>query len=160
MSGVKADRPDGWEWTHEHQWKLIERDGLMCEAHPGLPFEHDPECPGPGMPWMVEGRAAIEAFASASARAPSYQGIAEMLPSVLASGAGQKFWDWLGEHMPDASYGEKMLACAAWRAALEQAEREMPPEHGDSDWEEQRNGAIRELLAVLARLAGREVGDE
>lgn len=57
-----SKRPDGWEYTHEHQGKLVQRDGMMCEQHPGLPFEHDPACPGPGMPWMVEGRTAIEAL--------------------------------------------------------------------------------------------------
>lgn len=24
----------------------------MCEAHPGEPFEHDPACPGPGVPFV------------------------------------------------------------------------------------------------------------
>lgn len=32
----------------------------MCEQHPGLEFEHDPDCAGPGMPWMIEGKDAIE----------------------------------------------------------------------------------------------------
>lgn len=63
-----SERPEGWEWFHEHDAKLIARDGLMCEAHPGLPFEHPPDrgwpqCPGPGMAWRVEGREAVEALA-------------------------------------------------------------------------------------------------
>lgn len=45
----------------ESQWQsdLISRDGLMCEQHPGLEFEHDPDCAGPGMPWIVAGREVI-----------------------------------------------------------------------------------------------------
>ena len=50
----------GWEWYHEHQATLIARNGWMCEQHPGRPWPHD-DCAGPGMPWMIEGRAAIEA---------------------------------------------------------------------------------------------------
>jgi hypothetical protein len=43
----------------EHQAVLIRRDGFMCEAHPGLEFEHDTGCAGPGMPWVIEGKDAI-----------------------------------------------------------------------------------------------------
>lgn len=45
----------------EHQSAPIGRDGFMCEAHPGLDFEHDPDCAGPGMPWVIEGKDAIDA---------------------------------------------------------------------------------------------------
>lgn len=51
--------PDEWLWQHEHQGMLIERDGWMCEAHPGQSWPHD-DCAGPGMPWSIEGRASIE----------------------------------------------------------------------------------------------------
>lgn len=47
------------ETSAERQAKLLKADGLMCEAHPGLEFEHDADCAGPGMPWMLEGRDAI-----------------------------------------------------------------------------------------------------
>lgn len=47
------------EYSHERQAKLIRQDGMMCEAHPGLEFGHDPGCAGPGMPWMIEGKKAI-----------------------------------------------------------------------------------------------------
>lgn len=43
---------------HETQAKLIERDGLMCETHPGTAWPHD-DCAGPGMPWMIEGKDVI-----------------------------------------------------------------------------------------------------
>ncbi len=46
----------------EHQAALIRRDGFMCERHPGLEFEHDTECAGPGMPWVIEGREEIAAY--------------------------------------------------------------------------------------------------
>jgi hypothetical protein len=46
----------------QHEADLIRRDGFMCEAHPGLEFEHDPECAGPGMPWVIEGKEAITAM--------------------------------------------------------------------------------------------------
>lgn len=55
---ASESKPDGWEWTHEHQAKLIERDGWMCEAHPGREWPHE-DCAGPGMPWMIEGRGRI-----------------------------------------------------------------------------------------------------
>lgn len=51
--------PDYWEWTHERQAKLIEADGWMCEQHPGVQWPHG-DCAGPGVPWMIEGRTAIE----------------------------------------------------------------------------------------------------
>lgn len=50
--------------------KLIERDGFMCEAHPGLEFEHDPDCPGPGMPWVVESREEITQLRRTAVAAP------------------------------------------------------------------------------------------
>jgi hypothetical protein len=43
----------------ERQAVLVRRDGFMCEAHPGLEFEHDPECAGPGTPWVIEGKDAV-----------------------------------------------------------------------------------------------------
>lgn len=89
MSG-KGDRPNGWEWTHERQAALIKADGLMCESHPGVEWPHG-DCAGPGMPWMIEGREAITSYArivenETRIAIPSYEGIAEMLPSILASG--------------------------------------------------------------------------
>jgi len=54
-----AERPPGWKWYHEHEAELLERDGLMCEQHPGLEFPHG-DCAGPGMTWKVEGRTAVE----------------------------------------------------------------------------------------------------
>jgi hypothetical protein len=33
----------------------------MCESHPGTEWPHG-ECAGPGMPWVVRGRANIEAL--------------------------------------------------------------------------------------------------
>lgn len=47
------------QYVHERDAELIRKDGLMCEAHPGLEFEHDPDCAGPGMAWAIEGKAAI-----------------------------------------------------------------------------------------------------
>lgn len=52
--------PTRHETSAERQAKLLKADGFMCEAHPGLEFEHDPDCAGPGMPWMVEGKEAVE----------------------------------------------------------------------------------------------------
>lgn len=57
----ERDRPPGWVWQHEHQSALVARDGWMCEAHPGRAWPHD-DCAGPGMPWMIEGRAAVTAL--------------------------------------------------------------------------------------------------
>jgi hypothetical protein len=73
-SALDHKRPDGWEWTHERQAKLIERDGWMCEQHPGLPFEHDPSCPGPGMPWTIEGRDYIEGLLDDAAHNEMFAG--------------------------------------------------------------------------------------
>lgn len=56
----EAERPKGWQYTHERQSELIKADGLMCEQHPGQEFDHD-GCAGPGQPWMLEGKVAIEA---------------------------------------------------------------------------------------------------
>lgn len=58
MSLTPEKRPHGWQWTHEWQAKLIARDGLMCETHPGLDWPHD-DCSGPGAPWLIEGKADI-----------------------------------------------------------------------------------------------------
>ena len=44
--------------------KSLTRDGWMCEVHPGTPWPHD-DCPGPGMPWVIEGRDAIRALIAA-----------------------------------------------------------------------------------------------
>lgn len=64
MSGSRdnyeAEMARGWVWLHDHQARLIRRDGLMCERHPGRPFGHNPSCGGPGVPWIVEGRANLE----------------------------------------------------------------------------------------------------
>lgn len=65
-AGAKAAQTAGWQHTHERDAELIQRDGMMCEAHPGLEFGHDPECAGPGMAWLVEGRKQIESLASPS----------------------------------------------------------------------------------------------
>ena len=65
---AEAKPPPDWEWTHERQARLIAQDGMMCEAHPGLPFMHDDECAGPGMPWMIEGKSAIDAALEAARR--------------------------------------------------------------------------------------------
>lgn len=46
------------ERTSQRQATLVERDGLMCEQHPGFEWPHD-ECAGPGMPWMLEGRESV-----------------------------------------------------------------------------------------------------
>lgn len=54
------ERPEGWEWTHEHDAALIRRDGMMCEQHPGKDFPHD-NCAGPGQSWSVEGKDAVVA---------------------------------------------------------------------------------------------------
>jgi hypothetical protein len=54
-------RPTGWQWHHERENDLIGRDGWMCEQHPGREFPHD-DCAGPGRSWVVEGKAAIQAF--------------------------------------------------------------------------------------------------
>ena len=59
----------GWEYMHEHQAKLTQRDGFMCEQHPGLEFQHDPDCAGPGMPWIIEGKEAIITFLETRANA-------------------------------------------------------------------------------------------
>lgn len=59
-----------WQYTHERDADLIRRDGMMCEAHPGLEFEHDPDCAGPGMAWVVEGKEAVKLFFAA---APEFQ---------------------------------------------------------------------------------------
>ncbi len=56
-----SERPDGWIWHHEHEADLVRRDGWMCEQHPGTEWPHG-DCAGPGMPWIVEGRADIERF--------------------------------------------------------------------------------------------------
>lgn len=48
----------------QHQAELIRRDGFMCETHLGLEFGHDPDCAGPGMPWIIEGREAVTAYAN------------------------------------------------------------------------------------------------
>ena len=65
----------GWVWRHEHEGALIARDGWMCEQHPGREWPHD-DCAGPGMPWCVEGKAAVTAFVSpeaeGSARSDEY----------------------------------------------------------------------------------------
>jgi hypothetical protein len=53
-----------WQYTHERDAELIRKDGMMCEAHPGLEFGHDPNCGGPGTPWVIEGRSAIESLAA------------------------------------------------------------------------------------------------
>lgn len=55
-----------WQYTHERDAELIRKDGMMCEAHPGLEFGHDPSCGGPGMAWTVEGRSAIEHLRTAA----------------------------------------------------------------------------------------------
>jgi hypothetical protein len=55
-----AARKAGWQYVHEHDADLIRSDGLMCEQHPGLEFDHD-GCAGPGMPWILEGKDAISA---------------------------------------------------------------------------------------------------
>lgn len=55
---------NNWQYTHERDAELINSDLFMCEAHPGLDFGHDPDCAGPGMAWIIEGRAAIEALLS------------------------------------------------------------------------------------------------
>lgn len=55
-----ASHADNWQYTHEHDAELIRKDGMMCEAHPGLEFGHDPDCGGPGMAWVIEGRGAIK----------------------------------------------------------------------------------------------------
>lgn len=44
---------------------LIRRDGWTCEKHPGLEWPHD-DCAGPGMPWVVEGKAEILALKAES----------------------------------------------------------------------------------------------
>lgn len=54
-----------WKYQHEHQADLIARDGWMCEKHPGREWPHD-DCAGPGMPWIVEGKAAILALIDAA----------------------------------------------------------------------------------------------
>lgn len=54
----------GWQYVHERDAELIRKDGVMCEAHPGLEFGHDPQCSGPGMAWTIEGRSAIAAALS------------------------------------------------------------------------------------------------
>lgn len=57
-----SQRSTDWEYTHERDAELIRRDGLMCEVHPGLEFGHDPECAGPGMAWIVEGKSRIQSL--------------------------------------------------------------------------------------------------
>jgi hypothetical protein len=56
-------RPKGWVFAHERQAALIAADGWMCERHPGLEFPHD-DCPGPGVPWMIEGKESVLKLAS------------------------------------------------------------------------------------------------
>lgn len=56
------DADPQWQYTHERDADLIRKDGLMCEAHPGLEFGHDPDCDGPGMAWIVEGKEAVESL--------------------------------------------------------------------------------------------------
>lgn len=50
-----------WEHVHERDAKSVATDGWMCEAHPGTTWPHG-DCPGPGQPWVLHGRCAIEAF--------------------------------------------------------------------------------------------------
>ena len=58
---VDGRQSQGWEWTHDHHAKLIGRDGLMCEQHPGVEWPHD-SCAGPGQAWAVEGKQSIVAM--------------------------------------------------------------------------------------------------
>lgn len=53
-------RDASWQFTHERDAELIRRDGLMCEQHLGLEFEHDPDCAGPGHAWVIEGKETIQ----------------------------------------------------------------------------------------------------
>lgn len=76
------DKPAGWQWTHERDAELIMRDGLMCEQHPGLEFDHD-GCAGPGMAWLLEGRDAV-ATALADARAEVWKEAIGLAKSVRA----------------------------------------------------------------------------
>jgi hypothetical protein len=60
---VNQQRPPNWKWYHEVEAEWMALDGdLMCEAHPGLQFMHDDECPGPGMVWKIVGKADVQAF--------------------------------------------------------------------------------------------------
>jgi hypothetical protein len=58
IASVLRESPD-WEHTHEHDRKLIARDGWMCEQHPGREWPHD-DCASPGQSWRIEGRERIE----------------------------------------------------------------------------------------------------
>jgi len=40
---------------------LAADDNWMCEAHPGRVWPHG-DCPGPGMPWIVQGQTAVRAL--------------------------------------------------------------------------------------------------
>lgn len=51
----------GWKYVHEWQSELVAQDGFMCEQHPGKEFPHD-DCAGPGIPWVIVGRANILAL--------------------------------------------------------------------------------------------------
>lgn len=56
VNGV--ERPKGWIFDHERGADLLDRDGWMCEQHPGTEWPHD-DCVGPGMAWIIEGKSAI-----------------------------------------------------------------------------------------------------
>lgn len=55
---VDRRKVEGWEWSHEHDAKLLARDGWMCERHPGVEWPHD-DCAGPGQSWAIEGKEQI-----------------------------------------------------------------------------------------------------
>lgn len=67
----------------------------------------------------------------------------------------EEFEKWFAEHgdiVGDDGHAQR----AAWNAALSAAEAKMPNEHGDSDWENQRNEAIREAIEALRSLRSKE----
>ena len=81
-SDREVARPDGWQWTHERNADLIRRDGLMCEQHPGLEFDHD-GCAGPGMAWVIEGKEAFTQALTTARREQAERAKAEVWALVL-----------------------------------------------------------------------------
>jgi hypothetical protein len=67
--------------------ELVNRDGWMCEEHPGVEFPHD-DCAGPGMPWVVEGKDAILAL-----RDKADRGVHRMLEANEVIGEYLAGWD-------------------------------------------------------------------
>ncbi len=134
----------------EYQAALIRRDGFMCEQHPGLEFEHDPDCAGPGMPWVVEGREAITALLAPATPDSALHGTPrDQAVRIVRVWRGTDQHDQLLIH-----YIRQAIEDNRWDALTTERNRirvgvERLREYADSDEKLGYNRALDDVLAII-----------